>query len=63
MGENKDLFDAKLYVISDILEISIKRTKNNNSLKITIFTNSQTTLAKMIDFQIKIGKNIIQALI
>lgn len=63
MGENKDSFDAELWAISDALEISIKETRNGNPLKITIFTDSQAALAKIIDSKAKIGGDTIRALI
>ena len=45
------------------LEISIKGTRNGNPLKITIFTDSQAALAKIIDSKAKIGGDMIRALI
>lgn len=63
MGKNKDLFDLELYAILDGLELSIKKTKNHNSLIITIFTDSQVAIARILDFNVRIGEDAIITLI
>ena len=63
MGKNKDSFDAKLWAISDALELSIKKTRNGNPSMITIFTDSRAAIAKILDSNARTGGDAIRTLI
>lgn len=63
LEKNKNLIDTKLWAILDVLKISIIEIKTGNLLKITIFTDSQAALAKIMDSKAKNGREIIRALI
>ena len=63
LGENKDLFNAELWAISDALELGIKKTRNGNPTMITIFTDIQATIAKIFNSKARSGGDSIRAFI
>ena len=63
LGENKDSFDAELWAISGALELGIKKTRNGNPTMITVFTDSQAAIAKILASKARSGGDAIRALI
>lgn len=49
LGINKDLFDAELWSISKVLVLEIRKTRNIKPTMVTIFTNSQVAISKILD--------------
>ena len=49
LGKNKDTFDAELWAISDALVLGIKRTRNVGPTTVTVFTDSQAAITKILD--------------
>lgn len=61
LAKNKNLFDVEIWAISDALGLSIKKTRNGNPLIITIFTDSQAAIAKILDPKAGTGGDAIRA--
>ena len=55
LGENKDLFDAELWAISDALEISIKKTRNTQPTTVTVFTDLHAAIGKIVNPKVRPG--------
>ena len=61
--ENKDSFDAELWAISDAVEIGIKKTRNGSPTTVTVFTDSQTAIAKILKPKVRSGGDAVRDLI
>lgn len=62
-GKHKDLFDAELWAISDALDLGSKKTRNAKPTTVTIFTDSQTAMTKILDPKTKVGGDAVQNLV
>lgn len=57
-GGNKDSFDAELWAISDALGVSIKILRNENPTTVTVFTDSHTAIAKILEPKVRLTVEI-----
>ena len=53
LGKNKDPFDAELWAISDALVRGIKKTRNSSPTTVTVFTDSQAAIKKILSPKIR----------
>lgn len=63
LGKHKDSFDVELWAISDALNLDSKETRNAEPTTVTIFTNSQTAMTKILEPKTKVGGDAIRNLI
>lgn len=63
LAKIKDLFNIKLWTISNALTVDIKKIKNLVLTTITVFTDSQVAIIKIWDPKTKSGRDRIQNLI
>ena len=63
LEENKDSFDAELWAISDALEIGIKKTRDGSPTTVTVFTDSQAAIAKILEPKVRSGGGAVRDLI
>ena len=63
LGKNKDSFDAELWAILDALVLGIKRTRNVGPTTVTVFTDSQAAITKILDPKTRVGGDAVRSLI
>lgn len=59
LGINKDLFDAELWSISKVLVLGIRKTRNIKPTMVTVFTNSQVAISKILDSKTRVDGDTI----
>lgn len=63
LGKNKDSFDAELWAISDALVLGIERTRNVGPTTVTVFTDSQAAITKILDPKARFGGDAVRSLV
>lgn len=60
LEENKELFDAELWIILYALKLRIKKTKNRSPIIITVFTDLHVVIAKIFKPKVRPNRGVIR---
>ena len=58
LGYSKEAFDAELFEILEAFKIAVKEEKRNSYTSLTIFSDSQTAILRLLDDKIGPGQTL-----
>lgn len=56
LGKNEYVLDAKLWGVSEALDIALRETAPRKAYKVTVFSNSQTAIRKIQAAKTEVGQ-------